>query len=207
MDVAIIVLDGITVNAAYFPQSQDEASGVHNFTGEEIRRAPGSAGDINRILFSLPSVGKVNDLTTNLVVRGGSPNETGYLIDNIEIPNINHYPTQGSSGGALALLNVDLIQDVEFSTGGLSAAYGDRLSGVLDVSLREGNRNEFDGQLDFNMSGAGAIFEGPLGSDRGSWLVSARRSFLDLMIDSSDPKQRVFVTERVTFRRSRCFLR
>ena len=74
--------------------------------------------------MSLPSVAKVNDTRNNLVVRGGSPLENGYYVDGMPVPNINHFPSQGASGGALGLLNVDFISDVKFHAGGFPADYG-----------------------------------------------------------------------------------
>ncbi len=99
----------IEVNAGYFVKMEEQPVSLTNFSREKIRRAPGSAGDINRILMSLPSIAKVNDQSNSLVVRGGSPIENSFYIDNIEIPNINHFPTQGSSGGPIDILNVELI--------------------------------------------------------------------------------------------------
>jgi hypothetical protein len=179
-----IEIEDVIVTAGYFSQTQDQPTSAIHFSSEEIRRAPGSAGDVSRIISGLPSISKINDQRNSLIVRGGSPVGSGFLIDNIEIPNINHYPTQGSSGGPIGLLNVDFIQDVNFYTGGFSATYGDRLSSVMDLTFREGNRYEFDGQLDLNFAGFGFVGEGPLGTEKGSWLLSARRSFLDLLIDA-----------------------
>ncbi|MBN1949242.1 MAG: TonB-dependent receptor, partial [Candidatus Cloacimonetes bacterium] len=88
-------------------------------------------------------------------------------------------------GGPIGLLNVDLIRDVNFYSGGFPVSYGDRLSAVMELKLRDGNREEFDGQLDLNFAGFGGIIEGPL-KDRGSWLLSFRRSYLDLLIKSID---------------------
>ncbi|MFC1526369.1 TonB-dependent receptor plug domain-containing protein, partial [Candidatus Latescibacterota bacterium] len=73
---------------------------------------------------------------------------------------------------------------VNFSAGGFTAAYGDRMSSVMDVDLREGNRDELDGQANLDMGGAGFVFEAPLAGGRGSWLVSARRSYLELIVDA-----------------------
>jgi len=179
-------MDSVMVFAGYFSKAKEQPVSMVNFSNEEIRRAPGSAGDVSRILMSLPSIAKVNDQTNNLIVRGGSPVENAFFIDNIEIPNINHFPTQGSSGGPIGLVNVDFIQDVRFSTGGFSALYGDKLSSIMDITFREGNRNEFDGQLDLNFAGFGGVAEGPLLNNKGSWLFSARRSFLDLLVKALD---------------------
>ncbi len=174
----------VTVTAGFFANREDEPTSTINFSAEEIRRAPGSAGDVSRILMTLPSVAKVNDMYNSLIVRGGSPNENGFFIDNIEIPNINHYPTQGSSGGPIGLVNVDFIEDADFSSGGFSSAYGDRLSSVMNLAFREGNRDEFDGQLDMAFAGVGFTGEGPIDNGKGSWLLSARRSYLDLLVDA-----------------------
>ncbi len=181
-----VELDGLVVVAGYFPEEGTQPTSITAFSGEEIRRAPGSAGDVSRIIASLPSIAKVNDQSNSLIVRGGSPMENSFYVDNIEIPNINHFPTQGASGGPIGLLNVDLIEDVEFRAGGFSSKYGDRLSSVLDISFREGNRSEFDGQVDLNIAGFGGVAEGPLFSERGSYLVSLRRSYLDLVLQMAD---------------------
>jgi hypothetical protein len=180
------ILDGevITVSAGYFSAVQDQPVSAVNYSYEEIRRSPGSAGDVSRILAVLPSIAKVNDQSNSLVVRGGSPVENSFYIDNIEIPNINHYPTQGSSGGPISLLNVDFIREVNFYSGGFSAIHGDKLSSIMDISFREGNREEFYGQFDLHFAGFGFVGEGPILNKKGSWLFSARRSFLDLLVDA-----------------------
>ena len=174
----------VTITPSYYAQTEDQPVSTTGLSYEEIRRSPGSIGDVSRIIMSLPSVSKVNDTRNNLVVRGGSPSENGYTIDNIPVPNINHFPLQGASSGALGMVNVDLIQDVTFQAGGYSAAYGDKLSSVMDLTLREGNRDEFDGQVDFNFMGAGGIVEGPLAGKKGSWILSAHRSYLDFVVDA-----------------------
>lgn len=106
-------------------------------------------------------------------------------MDNIEIPNINHFPFQGTSGGAINLLNVDYIQDVNFSSGGFSVLYGDKLSSVMDISLREGNRDKFEAQANLNLAGFGGQAEGPIAKGRGAWMFSLNRSYLDQSADMS----------------------
>ncbi len=181
LDIDLQEHEEVEVTADYYASSQQQTQSLTSFTNEEIRRAAGSGGDVSRIVSGLPSIARVNDQVNSLIVRGGSPVENAFLIDNMAIPNINHYPIQGSSGGALALLNVDFIQDVRFYSGGFSPQYGNRLSSVMDVSFREGNRNELDLQLDFSMAGIGALAEGPLLDGNASWMVSARRSYIDLL--------------------------
>ena len=181
LDEAAGVREAVDVTADYFTAAEEEAVGTVSFNFEEIRRSPGSAGDVSRLLQVLPSVGMATDQRNDLIVRGGSPAENLTVVDNIEIPNINHFPTQGASGGVIGLLNTDLIADVSFSAGGFGAEHGDRLSSVMVVTQREGNRSELDGEISTSMAGVGLLLEGPLAGGRGSWALSARRSYLDLI--------------------------
>ncbi len=174
--------EAIYVTADYFPKSDEAPTSIANFSYEEIRRAPGVGGDVSRILMMLPSIAKVDDQSNNLIVRGGNPMENTFYVDNIEIPNINHFPQQGASGGPIGILNVDFIQDVTFYSGGFSALYGDKLSSIMDITFREGNREEFNGQLDLNFSGFGGVAEGPMFNNKGSYLFSLRRSYLDFVV-------------------------
>ncbi len=176
--------EAIVVQSGYFTEMLENTGSITQFNREEIRRSPGSAGDISRILMAMPSTAQVYDNANDLMVRGGSPMENGFYIDNIPVPNINHFPVQGSSGGPIGLLNVDFIENVSFYCDGFSPVYGDRLSSVVDIDFRDGNREQTDRQLDLNMGGFGAIAEGPLDADKGSWFVSARRSYLDLIVDA-----------------------
>lgn len=184
LKMSIVQGEQITVTAGYFQKNENEPVSVYSFNAEEIRRSPGSAGDVSRILLALPSAARVTDNANDLMVRGGSPIENGYYIDHIPIPNINHYPAMGSTGGPIGALNVDFIDDVKFLTGGFGAIYGDRLSSIIDIQFREGNREELDSQIDMNMAGFGGILEGPFADQRGSWLISARKSYLDLLVDA-----------------------
>jgi hypothetical protein len=176
----------VVVAGGYFTETEEHSISAINFSYEEVRRAPGSAGDISRIMMSLPSVAKVNDQSNGLIVRGGSPVENAFYVDNIEIPNINHFPTFGTTSGPIGLLNVDFIEDATFYAGGFDVTFGDRLSSVLNIKFREGNREEYDAQLDLNWSGFGGIVEGPLNNGKGSWIFSIRRSYLDLLINTID---------------------
>jgi len=183
---AAIRLEALEVRPSYFSEPDRSAGSETSFSAEEIRRAPGSAGDVSRIVMSLPSLAKVNDQSNGLIVRGGSPMENAFIVDGIAVPNINHFPLQGTSGGPIGVLNVDLIRDVQFHTGGFPVRYGDRLSSVMEIDLREGNRDEFDAQFDMGLAGFGGVAEGPLPRDAGSWVVSARRSYLDLVVKAFD---------------------
>jgi hypothetical protein len=132
---------------------------------------------------SLPSVAKVNDLRNGLVVRGGSPVENAFYVDGIQIQNVNHFPTQGSSGGAIGLINPDLIREVRFQSGGFGSTHGNRLSSVMEMTFRDGNREHAELQFDLNLGGFGFVAEGPLDSSGSNWILSARRSYLDFLVN------------------------
>jgi hypothetical protein len=179
-------IDSVVVTAGYFSRIDDQPISAATFSSEEIRRQAGSAGDISRVLFGLPSIARINDTRNSLIVRGGSPIENGFYLDNIEIPNINHFPVQGSSDGPIGLINVEFIRDVNFYSGGFSPMYGDRLSSIMEMSFREGNRDRLQTQLDLSFQGLGAVAEGPVDNGKGAWFLSARRSYLDLIFKSID---------------------
>lgn len=182
LDVAAADAREVTVSADYYPSGGEPSASTTAFAYEEVRRAAGAAGDVTRMIGALPSVARTNDTMNHLVVRGGSPAENAFYIDNIEVPNINHYPHQGASSGPIGLLNVEFIRDVAFSAGGFAPVYGDRLSSVMDIAFREGDREKAGLQLELSMMGAGLVAEGPLPAGRGSWMISARRSYVDLLI-------------------------
>lgn len=183
MSESILSLGEVTVRAEYFAKPQELTTSARALSFEEVRRSPGSSGDVSRVVVSLPGVVSGSDMRNDLIVRGGSPAENLTLIDNIEIPNINHFATQGASGGPIGMVLTEVIRDVRFITGGFPAKFGDRLSSVMEIDLREGNREKFEGSIDVNAAVAGFIGEGPLGG-RGSWLLTLRKSYLDMLIEN-----------------------
>ncbi len=181
LNESAIEVDEVVITTGYFAERQDAPASNVSFSNEEIRRMPGTAGDVSRMIMGLPSIAKYDNTQNTLYVRGGASFENGFYVDNIEIPNINHFPEQSSSGGPVGLINVDLVSDVEFHSGAFPARYGDRLSSVMDIDFRDGNREEFDAQLDLGFAGFGGGAEGPIG-DKGSWILAGRKSFLDLIV-------------------------
>lgn len=176
----VITTGTIDVEANYFQKNSDANTSVTNFDYEEIRRAPGANEDISRMMQGAPGVSIANDQRNDLIIRGGSPNENLILIDGIEIPNINHYGSQSTTGGAIGFINLKFIREADIYTGGFSSKYGDKLSGVVDIKFRDGSKKHYYNNIDLSFAGFGGIFEGPL-ADHGSYLVSIRRSYLDLL--------------------------
>lgn len=182
MKSSSIELKEVVVTSGYFSEIENKPVGTVNFSSEEIRRSPGTAGDVSRILFTLPSIAKVNDQRNSLIVRGGTAAENSFYLDNIEIPNINHFPVEGSSDGPIGILNTDFINDVNFHAGGFSPIYGDRLSSVMDISYREGNKTRFSPRLSLSMAGFGGSVEGAIGQNA-NYLFSVNRSYIDLIVN------------------------
>jgi outer membrane cobalamin receptor len=175
-----ITTENINVEASYFQKNFDMNVSGLNLDYEDIRRSPGAVEDISRMLQSAPGVSIGTDQRNDLLVRGGSPIENLFLIDNIDIPNINHYGSLGSTGGAISFLNIKLIRVADIFTGGFNSKYGDRLSSVVDIKFREGSYTTHINNIDFNIAGFGGLFEGPI-TKNFSYIVSLRRSYLDLL--------------------------
>jgi len=173
----------VVARGALFAKPDEVTTSAYGLNYEEIRRAPGALGDVDRIVQSMPGVVPTNDQRNDLVVRGGSPSENLTVVDNVDVPNLSHFGTQGASGGPISMLNTEFIREANFMAGGFPARFGGKLSSVLDVSLREGNREQVSGDADLSISGAGGLVEGPIG-EQGSWMLAARRSFLDLIFGS-----------------------
>ncbi len=181
------ILEGeaVEVTGSYFEKPKDAVVSTRTMDFEELRRDPGSAMDIQRVMQALPAVVSGTDQNNEIIVRGGIPGENLFLMDNIEIPNPNHFGEQGTGGGPINMLNTFMIRKVDFYAGAFSAKFGDRASSVMDISVRNGSRKRFSGEAELGMSGAGLLVEGPLHWNDGSYIFSARKSFLDLIISST----------------------
>lgn len=168
---------------AFLPAAEVKTSGFL-LQRAEVQASAGALADVSRYVQALPGVAiGVDDFRNDLIVRGGSPLENLFIVDNIEIPNINAFANFSSAGGSVSLIDAALLDSVTFLTGGFPAAYGNRVSSVMQIAQREGDRTRFRARATVGFAGAGAIAEGPLAGGRGSWVLSLRRSFLDLFTD------------------------
>ncbi len=171
----------VTVTAPAFLAPEEVKTSNFLVRPRQILEGAGALQDVSRYLQTLPGVAiGTNDFRNDIIVRGGSPLENLFIVDNIEIPNINAFANFSSAGGTVSILDTELIQDVTFLTGGYPAPYINRASSVLQIAQREGSRTSTAVTGTVGFAGAGLIAEGPLGQGRGSWIVSARRSFLDV---------------------------
>ena len=174
----------IVVRPDYFQRDRAVPTSTQTLSNEEIRRLPGGFEDVVRAVSTLPGVAQVSNGRNDLLVRGGAPSENLYLIDGIESPNINHFGTQGAGGGPLSFINLDFVRETTFSTGGFGAKYGDKISSVLQLDLRKGRDDRTGGKATISASQFGLNLEGPL-TDGGSYIFSARRSYLDLIFKAA----------------------
>lgn len=171
----------VVTSVKAFEKSEDMRVSSNTLTQEEIRRAPGAVEDVSRMVQILPGVAFGSDARNDIIARGGSPTENFMMIDGIEVPNINHYSQQGASGGPIGMINTDFLSDVNFSAGGFGVKYGDRLSSIMDIKFRDGDKRNTHAKFDLGLGGFGAIVETPIQTDKSSILFSARRSYLDLV--------------------------
>ncbi len=183
LEATTIQAESVTFTTGYFSNdSPDLPTSARSLRYEEVRRAPGAVEDVQRVIQALPGVAGESDQNNEIVVRGGDPSENLIIMDGIEIENINHFGYVGSTGGPISALNNEFLQDVTFASGGFSARYGDKLSSVLELNLREGSRTHFSGAADLGMAGIGGNLEGPIQGGRGSYIIAARKSYLDLIV-------------------------
>ena len=185
LEPAVLSGEEVVVSAGYFQEARDAVVSNRSVDFEEVRSDPGSAEDIQRVMQALPAVVSASDQDNEIIVRGGMRGENLFVMDEIEIPNPNHFGYQGTGGGPINGLNPYFVRRVDFYAGAFPARYGDKVSSVMDITLRDGNREQVTGHAYLGMAGAGAMAEGPIGSGKGSWILSGRKSFLDLIISAT----------------------
>ena len=175
-----------TVRAA----SLETPLSVQRLTTEEIKAMPGGNFDISKVIQTLPGVGggpQGGTFRNDIIIRGGAPNENVFYLDGIEVPVINHFQTQGSSGGPQGILNVSFIEDVKLSSSAFDARYDNALSSVFQFRQKTGNPNKFQGNFRLSATEAALTVEGPLtNTKKTTFLASARRSYLELLFKTLD---------------------
>lgn len=186
---AVSELDEVVVTANPFEKIEETPLSIQKLSAEEIATYPGGNNDIAKVVQSLPGVsGSIGGFRNDVIIRGGAPNENVYYLDGIEIPNINHFSTQGSAGGPVGLLNVSFFEGVTLSTSAFGSQYDNVLSGVLQFDQRNGNNRELKKNIRIGSSETALTLEGPLfkkdkESSNTSFIVSARRSYLQLIFE------------------------
>src|SRR5687767_4960684 len=182
LDIAIN--ETVEVRSDIFTPNSEQAVSNVTLNREDIRATPGTGGDPLRAINSQPAVGSASGEFADLIVRGGTADENLTFIDNIPVSDFTYFTDKydGSRGGRAGILAPDVFDRAEFSAGGFGVRYGDKLSSALDIGIREANRKRVQGVLFADSGTAGGSIDIPLG-ERGSWLFSGRRSFIDVALD------------------------
>lgn len=175
-------LEEVVVKADPFKKSDESLVSVQTLGIAEIERNPGANRDISRVIQSLPGVASTVSFRNDIIIRGGGPNENRFYLDDVEIPVINHFATQGAGGGPVGIINVNFINEATLYTGAWPANRGNALSSIMSLNMREGRTDRLGGTFTFGATDIGLTAEGPLGQ-KANFIVSARRSYLQFLFD------------------------
>ncbi len=177
-----VVAEEMTVTGGYFGSEEAVDAISVGFNAEEIRRSPGRPTMSAGYSWRFRARRRWRTTPTTLRSAAAARSRTGSMWTTSPSPTSTTFPTQGSTGGPIGILNIDFIDQVDFLISGFSASYGDRLSSVVDIDFKNGVPDDLYGKAFLSFAGFGAMAEGPLPSESGSWMVSASKSYLDLIV-------------------------
>lgn len=178
-----INLKEIEISEKPFITIEESPLSIKTISAAEIYRNPGGNRDISKVIQSFPGVAGTVSFRNDIIIRGGAPNENRFYLDGIEVPNINHFATQGSSGGPVGLINVNFIREVDFFTGAFPANRGNSLSAVLEFKQIDGNKDGLAGTFALGSSDIGLTLNGPVGK-KSDFIFSVRRSYLQFLFQA-----------------------
>jgi len=180
LEETTVDIETVVIKASPFRKRLESPVSARIIGIDEIERNPGGNRDISKVIQSFPGVASTPAFRNDVIVRGGGPNENRFNIDNVEIPYLNHFSTQGASGGPVGIINVDFVREVDFLSGAFPASRGNALSSVLNFSLIDGNPDKFRYRATVGASDLGLTADGPTG-ENSSLILSARRSYLQFL--------------------------
>lgn len=177
-------LEGVVLQADNFISRPKESPlSTRTLSAVELATYPGGNNDVVQVAQTLPGVSpSVGGFRNDLIIRGGAPNESVYYLDGIEIPNINHFSTQGSAGGPVGMINVSFIENVTLSASSFDARYDNALSGVLQFEQRKGSSEGWNRNIRVSASETALTFDGPI-SEKTTFIGSVRRSYLQFLFE------------------------
>jgi outer membrane receptor for ferrienterochelin and colicin len=173
-------IEEVIVNASPFRKTEESPVSLKTIGIAEIEKSPGANRDISKVIQSFAGVLSSPSFRNDIIIRGGGPSESRFYLDGVEVPNINHFATQGASGGAVGILNADLIREVNYYSGAFPSNRGNALSGVFEFAQVDGNADKLRFRGSLGAAEVSTTFDGPLG-EKTSFIVSARRSYLKLL--------------------------
>jgi len=176
-------LEEVVVKASPFKKTEESPLSLRTIGITEIKRNPGGNRDISKVVQNLPGVTSTAAFRNDLIIRGGAPNENRFYLDDVEVPNINHFATQGASGGPVGMINVDFIKEVDFYSGAFPANRGNTLSSVFNFRQKDGRDDRLGFTATVGASDLGVTLEGPIG-EKTTFLLSTRRSYLQFLFEA-----------------------
>lgn len=178
-----ISIGEVVIKASPFSKKVEIPVSIRIIGIDEIEKNPGGNRDISKVIQSYPGVASTPAYRNDVIVRGGGPNENRFYVDNIEIPYLNHFSTQGASGGPVGIINVDFVQSVDFISGSFPASKGNALSSILNFTFTDGNKDKMKYRVTAGASDLGITLDGPTG-DKSTLLLSLRRSYLQFLFSA-----------------------
>jgi hypothetical protein len=173
-------IEEVRVTASPFRKTDESPVSLRTIGIGEIENSPGANRDVSRVIQSFPGVQSTPAFRNDIIIRGGGPSESRFYLDGIEVPNINHFATQGASGGPVGILNADFLREVNYYSGAFPANRGNALSGVLEFFQVDGNQEKLKFRGTLGASELSATLDGPLG-EKTTFIVSTRRSYLEFL--------------------------
>ncbi|NLZ95718.1 MAG: TonB-dependent receptor, partial [Bacteroidales bacterium] len=184
VDIALtestVQLQEVSVRPNYNVKRIESPISVISVGVQEIEKGAGVNRDVSKVVQTLPGVGATDPNRNDLIVRGGGPSENVFYLDGIEIPIINHFATQGSSGGVVGVINPDFVQEISFYTGAFPANRTNALSSVMEIRQKDGSQDRIRTKLSVGASDAALTVDGPV-NDKSTFIISARQSYLQLL--------------------------
>lgn len=178
-----VQLNEVVIKASPFRRMEESPVSMRNLDISEIEKNPGGNRDISRVIQSLPGVASSVSYRNDVIVRGGGSSENVFYLDEMDIPNLNHFSTQGASGGPIGIINVDFIREADYYSGAFPASKGNTLSSAFEFKQIESNMEKMNYKVTLGASDLGLSLNGPVNKNSGL-LFSIRRSYLGLLFSA-----------------------
>ena len=170
-------LDEVVIQSKLFKKSMENPVSYQSIGIAEIEKNPGGDRDVLKVIQSFPGVASNPGFRNDIIIRGGSPSENKFYLDGVEVPVINHFQTQGSTGGPVGIINADLVRKADFYSSAFSANRGNALSSIIEFSMKEGDPEKVNVRATIGTSDGGITVDGPMGK-KTTFIASARQSYL-----------------------------
>ena len=178
-------IEEVTIRRKAYKTTAESPISLRNITSEEVQKNAGANRDVSKAVLSFPGVGTTSSFRNDLFIRGGASGENKFYIDGIEVPVINHFQTQGASGGPRGIITVDFIKDVDFYSGAFPAKRNGALSSLFEFNLKQARKDKIGYKAILGLDDMQLMADGPLSKDQ-SWtgLFSVRKSNLQLLFNA-----------------------